>query len=44
MIVWATVFGQVSLELFGHLHRGVLDYDVHFAQVTGELVADLGLD
>ena len=26
------------------MHRGVLDYDAHFAQVTGQLVADLGLD
>ena len=44
MIVWSTVFGHISLELFGHMYRGVLDYDTHFKQVTGELVADLGLD
>ena len=43
MIAWSTVFGHISLELFGHMYRGVLDYDTHFEQVTGELVADLGL-
>ena len=41
---WTTVFGHISLELFGHMHRGILDYDAHFQQVTGQLVADLGLD
>jgi AcrR family transcriptional regulator len=40
---WATVFGTVSLELFGHMYRGVLDYDAHFAQVVDQLAADLGL-
>ena len=39
----ARVFGHVSLELFGHMHRGVLDYDAHFAQVIDQLAADLGL-
>lgn len=43
LMAWTTVFGHVSLELFGHMHRGVLDYDTHFAHVVGELVADLGL-
>ena len=43
MIAWSTVFGHLSLELFGHMYRGVLDYDTHFKQVTEELVADLGL-
>lgn len=43
LLVWSTLVGHVSLELFGHLHRGVLDYDVHFAHVVGQLVADLGL-
>jgi AcrR family transcriptional regulator len=41
---WTTVFGHISLELFGHMHRGILDYDAHFQQVTGQLVADLGLN
>jgi hypothetical protein len=40
--VWATRFGHLSLELFGHLHRAVLDYDAHFA-VVDQPVADLGL-
>ena len=43
LMAWSTVFGHLSLELFGHMHRGVLDYDAHFAQVTGQLAADLGL-
>jgi AcrR family transcriptional regulator len=43
LMAWSTVFGHVSLELFGHMYRGVLDYDAHFRQVTGQLVADLGL-
>ncbi len=43
LMAWSTVFGHVSLELFGHMHRGILDYDAHFAQVTDQLVADLGL-
>lgn len=41
---WATLFGHVSLELFGHMFRGILDYDAHFAQVVDQLVADLGLE
>lgn len=44
LMAWKTVFGHVSLELFGHMHRGVLDYDAHFEQVTGQLAADLGLE
>ena len=43
LMAWATVFGHVSLELFGHMHRGVLDYDAHFQQVTTQLADDLGL-
>ncbi|MFC7497462.1 MULTISPECIES: TetR/AcrR family transcriptional regulator [unclassified Nocardioides] len=43
LMAWKTVFGHVSLELFGHMHRGVLDYDAHFAQVVDQLSADLGL-
>ena len=42
-MVWATLFGHLSLELFGHMHRAVLDYDAHFAQVVDQLAADLGL-
>ena len=43
LMAWSTVFGHTSLELFGHMHRGILDYDAHFRQVTGQLAADLGL-
>ena len=43
LIAWATLFGHISLELFGHMHRGVLDYDTHFSQVVDTLAADLGL-
>lgn len=42
-LAWATLFGNVSLELFGHMHRGILDYDAHFAQVVDQLAADLGI-
>jgi AcrR family transcriptional regulator len=44
LVAWATLFGHISLELFGHMHRGVLDYDAHFAHVVDTLAADLGLD
>ncbi len=40
---WATLFGHVSLELFGHMHNGVLDYEEHFRTVVDQLSADLGL-
>ena len=43
LMAWSTVFGHTSLELFGHMHRGILDYDAHFRQVTTQLAADLGL-
>ena len=43
LAVWAALFGHISLELFGHMHRGVLDYDAHFAHVVDQLAADLGL-
>ncbi|CAI9419935.1 TetR/AcrR family transcriptional regulator [Nocardioides sp. T2.26MG-1] len=43
LMAWQTLFGHVSLELFGHMHRGILDYDAHFQQVTEQLAADLGL-
>lgn len=40
---WATLFGTVSLELFGHMTNGILDYDAHFAQVVDQVGTDLGL-
>lgn len=43
LATWATLFGHISLELFGHMHQGVLDYDVHFSQVVDQVGADLGL-
>ena len=43
MMVWPTVIGQISLELFGHLYRGVLDYDVHYAHLVDRISVDLGL-
>ena len=43
LMAWSTVFGHTSLELFGHMHRGILDYDAHFRQVTTQLAADLGI-
>jgi AcrR family transcriptional regulator len=43
LIAWSALFGTISLELFGHMYRGVLDYDAHFAQVVDQLAADLGL-
>ncbi|WP_122817279.1 TetR/AcrR family transcriptional regulator [Nocardioides pantholopis] len=43
LMAWANLVGHVSQELFGHLHRGVLDYDAHFAHVVDQLSDDLGL-
>lgn len=34
---WGGLLGAISLELFGHLHRAVTDYDAHFALVLGRL-------
>lgn len=43
LMAWSTLFGHISLELFGHMHRGVLDYDAHFQHVVERLATDLGL-
>jgi AcrR family transcriptional regulator len=43
LMAWSTLFGHVSLELFGHMYRGVLDYRAHFAQLVEQLADDLGL-
>lgn len=43
MLAWATLIGELTLELFGHLHNGVLDYDAHFAQIVDRTAVDLGL-
>jgi AcrR family transcriptional regulator len=43
LMAWATLFGNISLELFGHMHRGVLDYEAHYATLVEQLADDLGL-
>lgn len=43
MMVWPMLIGQLTLELFGHLHQGVLDHDVHFAHLVDRIALDLGL-
>lgn len=43
LTAWANLFGRVSLELFGHMHRGVVDDDTHYATVVDQLAVDLGL-
>jgi len=43
MMAWPMLIGQISLELFGHLYRGVLDYDAHFAHLVDRTALDLGL-
>jgi AcrR family transcriptional regulator len=43
LMAWATLVGQISLELFGHLHKGVLDYDAHFSRLMENVADDLGL-
>lgn len=40
---WATLFGLISLELFGHTHNVVTDHDAFFAHHVDALAADLGL-
>lgn len=34
---WGGLLGAISLEVFGHLHRAVTDYDAHFALVLARL-------
>lgn len=43
LMAWATLIGQISLELFGHLHQGVLDYDTHFRHLMERTADELGL-
>jgi AcrR family transcriptional regulator len=40
---WATLFGLVSLELFGHTHNVVTDHDTFFAHHVDALATDLDL-
>lgn len=37
LTAWSGLFGALSLELFGHLYRGVTDYAVHFALMLDRL-------
>ena len=43
LMAWAALFGNISLELFGHMFQGVLDYDAHYATLVEQLADDLGL-
>jgi AcrR family transcriptional regulator len=43
LTAWATLLGQLTLELFGHLESGVLDYDVHFTHMMERVADGLGL-
>lgn len=43
MVAWPMLIGQLTLELFGHLHQGVLDFDAHFAHLVDRAATDLGL-
>lgn len=42
MAAWSGVMGSISLELFGHLHRAVLDHDAYFAAVVRQQAGLLG--
>ena len=43
LTAWATLIGQITLELFGHLASGVLDFDAHFNHMMERVADDLGL-
>ena len=43
LMAWENLSGHISLELFGHMCRGVLDYDAHLDHVVDRLAVDLGL-
>jgi len=43
LMAWATLFGNISLELFGHMFKGVLDYEAHYDTIVEQLADDLGL-
>ncbi len=44
MTAWSAVMGTISLELFGHLHRAVVDYPAYFDQLVDRVARGLGLD
>jgi hypothetical protein len=41
LLVWTGLFGAISYELFGHLHRVIEDYDAFFNHQTGRAGAYL---
>lgn len=43
LMAWTTLFGTVSFELFGHLHRTVADYADWFDAVALRVGADAGV-
>ena len=43
MLAWASLFGLISFELFGHLNNVVLDYDRYFADAVDEFATMVGL-
>ena len=43
LMAWTTLFGTVSFELFGHLHRTVADYADWFDAVALRAGADAGV-
>lgn len=43
LVAWTTLFGTVSFELFGHLHRTVSDFAEWFDEVALRVGADAGV-
>jgi hypothetical protein len=43
LMVWSTIFGTISFELFGHLKGSVSNFEGYFEQTTLRLAGDLGL-
>jgi hypothetical protein len=43
MMAFATLIGDISLELFGHWHQTVLAPDVFFAETVAQLAASTGV-
>lgn len=37
LLIWTGLFGTISYELFGHLHRVVEDYDTFFEHQVDRL-------
>ena len=40
---WGTLFGLVSLELFGHTHGVITDHEAFFSHHVEAIADDLGL-